>query len=152
MIGGMDYISFYGAVLATVVFAWNFYNVYQDRAKVRVEARFGCMLPDTSKEFLFIGAMNTGKRSVHLSSFGLRAGDDNFVELKITALPCELEAGRSHQEFFEGSKLPRKKFDFAWYQDETGKVHKSKSIRKMVNAYFERKVKEESNYGNCRRT
>ena len=138
----IDCTAIYGAVLSTIAIVWNIYNKSQDKPKINVTARFGFMTNDFEKTFLFVTIINKGKRSIHLKSFGLRTGKDNLFPNWVTALPCELGSGKSHDEFFEVSKLKDRQFDFAWYKDETGKLYKSKSIRKKLDTYFERKIKK----------
>ncbi|HLC56619.1 MAG TPA: hypothetical protein VJJ23_05260 [Candidatus Nanoarchaeia archaeon] len=131
-------IAFYGAFLSTIAIIWNIYNSYQDRPKIKVKTSIGFFMSDTRKTFFFIKIINNGKRSIHLSSFGLRSGKEDLIPMRVTGLPCELKAGGSHNEFFEIDKLKNKQFNFAWYQDETGKLYKGKSIKKKLNNYFKR--------------
>jgi hypothetical protein len=137
-----DYIAIYGAFLSTIAIGWNIYNNLQDKPKIKVSVRFGFIDGDNfQKPFLFVNAINSGKRSVSLSSFGLRSGNEDMITPKSFNLPCELEGGKSHTEWFEVEKLKTEKlkdrqFDFAWYRDETGKLYKSKSIKEKLNNYF----------------
>src|SRR3972149_10233246 len=135
------YIAIYGALLSTIAVGWNIYNNLQDKSKVRVETNFGFMFPDKeNKQFFFIKAINYGRRPVHLSSFGLRSDNDDVIDpLPSSGLPCELKPSSSHTEWFDMEKLKKhrdRKFDFAWYRDETGKLYKSKSIKNKFNNYF----------------
>lgn len=142
MLDRIDYLAIYGAFLSTVAIGWNIYNNLQDKPKIIVIAKFGVM-SGSDKTFLFITAINKGKRSIHLNSFGLRTEKENMIPTRITGLPCELTSGKSHDEFFEVSELENRQFDFAWYKDETGKLYKSKSIKKKLNNYFNSKKNEE---------
>ena len=139
-------IAIYGAVLATIAIGWNIYNNLQDRAKIKVETKFGFMVGDNSKKhLLFVNVMNFGKRPITLSSMGLRAEDGgNLLNLKTISLPYELGEGKSHPEWFDIEVLKGRNWKFAWYKDETGKLYKSKSIDKMIKAYF--KSKENTNF------
>lgn len=134
-------IAIYGAVLSTIALIWNIYNSSQDKPKIKVNAKFGFFSSFTGSEgpFLFINAINKGKRSVYLSSFGLRSGEEDLIPNRITGVPCELKGGASHDEFFKVDELKNKQFDFAWYKDATGKLYKSKSIKKKLNNYFRTK-------------
>lgn len=134
-------IAIYGAVLSTIALIWNIYNSSQDKSKVKVVASFGVMSSSKGVEgpFLFINAINKGKRSVYLSSFGLRSREEDLIPNRITGVPCELKGGESHNEFFKVDELKNREFDFAWYRDATGKIYKSKSINKKLNNYFKSK-------------
>jgi len=133
-------IAIYGAILSTTAIIWNIYNNLQDKPKVKVTTSFGFTFQgaETSDHLLLITAINKGKRSVYLSSFGLRSGKDNvFPALnRLTGLPCELKGGCSHTEWVEAKKLKGRTYDFAWYKDETGKLYKSKSITNKLKNYF----------------
>ena len=135
-----DYIALYGAILSTIAIGWNIYNNLQDRPKIKVTGKFGFM--DSSKgvegPFFFVEVVNKGRRSVYLSSFGLRSGEEDLIPNRITGVPCELKSGTSHNEFFKIDELKDRNFDFAWYRDETGKLYQSKSIKKKLNNYFKR--------------
>ncbi len=136
-----DYIAIYGAILSSIAIGWNIYNNLQDRPKIKIEVKFGLMSRGVGVEgpFLFIKAINKGRRSIHLSSFGLRSGEEDLVPNRITGIPCELKGGTSHQEFFKVDELKDREFDFAWYRDETGKIYKSKSMGKKLDNYFKSK-------------
>jgi len=139
-------IAIYGAVLSTIALIWNIYNNSQDKPKIKIKAKFGFFSSSTGSEgpFLFITAINKGKRPVYLSSFGLRTGEEDLVPNRITGIPCELKGGTSHDEFFKLDELKNRQFDFAWYRDATGKLYKSKSIKKKLNNYFKsKKVRKE---------
>ena len=142
-------IAIYGALVSTIAVGWSIYNSLQDKPKIRVSAKFGFMQSSKGLEediFLFIKIINKGKRSIHLSSFGLRSEKGDLIPSRITALPFELKGGTSHSEFFkmdELEKLEDKQFYFAWYRDETGRLYKSKSIRKKLNNYFNSKKKND---------
>ena len=140
---GFEYLAIYGAVLSTIAIGWNIYNNLQDKPKIEITTSFGGITDNLDKTLFIITAINRGKRSVHLSAFGLRTEDGlNLIPNRITGVPCELGPGKSHWEFFEASKLEDKRFDFAWYRDETGKVYKSKPIGHKFDTYFERKPKK----------
>ncbi|MEK6881544.1 MAG: hypothetical protein AABY22_18120 [Nanoarchaeota archaeon] len=139
-------IAIYGAVLSTIALIWNIYNSSQDKPKIKIKTKFGFFSSSTGSEgpFLFIIAINKGKRSVYLSSFGLRTGNEDLIPNRITGIPCELKGGTSHDEFFKINELKNREFDFAWYRDATGKIYKSKSINKKLNNYFKsKKTKKE---------
>ncbi|MDP2673248.1 MAG: hypothetical protein Q8O84_05535 [Nanoarchaeota archaeon] len=135
-----NYIAIYGAILSTIAIGWNIYNKLQDKPKIKIKTHFGFMTNDFKKTFFFIDAINYGKRSIYLSSFGLRSGNNDVIEPNPSfGLPCELKPGTSHTEWFDVEKLEKNKdmqFDFAWYKDETGKMYKSKSIKEKLNNYF----------------
>jgi hypothetical protein len=137
-------IAIYGAILSTIAIVWNIYNNLQDRPKIEITARFGFFGSSTGAEgpFFFVDAINHGKRSIYLSSVGLRGGKEDLVSLKSVGLPCELKAGQSHSEWFEIEKLRNRRFDFAWYKDATGKTYKSRSISKKLENYFKSKKEE----------
>ncbi len=129
-------IAIYGAMLSTIAISWNIYNTLQDKPKMRVTTSIGFFTPDTKKTFFFVEIINKGKRSGYLSSNGLRSGKGDLINMRTIGLPCELKAGDSHKEWFEINKLNDRPFDFAWYKDATGKMYKSKSIKKKLNNYF----------------
>jgi len=139
-----SYIAVYGAILSTIAIGWNIYNNLQDRPKVKVTGKFGFMTSSKGAEghFFFVKAVNKGRRSVHLSSVGLRSGDEDIMIVhRMTGLPHELKEGKSHSEWFTLNELRKLKDenklpDFAWYRDETGKLYKSKSIKNKLNNYF----------------
>ena len=133
-------IAIYGAILSTIAIGWNIYNNLQDRPKIEVKASIGFFTPDTSKTFFFVKAINKGKRPISLSSVGIRLqNDQDLINLKTFSLPSELNEGKSHTEWFELDELKNKNCGFAWYRDETGKLYKSKSIKKKLNNYFKSK-------------
>lgn len=131
-------IAIYGAVLSTAALLWKIYNNLQDKPKIKVTAEFGFLDfgKKPSETQLIITAVNKGKRSVYLSSVGLRSGKENLIKLHPVGLPCKLEGGGSHSEWFEAEKLKDRKFNFAWYRDATGKLHRSKDISKKLETYF----------------
>ena len=129
-------IAIYGAILSTIAIGWNIYNNLQDRPKIKVKASIGFFTPDTKKTFFFIKIINNGKRSAYLSSVGLRSGKEDLINMRTVSLPYELKGGGSHNEWFEIDELKNRQFDFAWYLDETGKLYRSKSIKKKLNNYF----------------
>ncbi|MBU0460636.1 MAG: hypothetical protein KJ771_07565 [Nanoarchaeota archaeon] len=131
-------VAVYGAFLSTIAIGWNIYNNLQDKPKIKVSAKFGFM-SDNEKIFLFIKAINKGRRPITLSSVGLRSGNEDLLNIKTISLPYELKESTSHLEWFDVSELENRQFDFAWYKDETGKLYKSKSIRKKLNNYFNSK-------------
>lgn len=140
-------IAIYGAVLSTIALIWNIYNSSKDKPNVKVTAKFGFTSSEvgTSEHLLIITAVNKGKRSVYLSSMGLRSGNDDLLNLHTVGLPCELKGGCSHSEWFEVSKLKKdRQYDFGWFKDATGKMYKSKSIKQKIKNYFnsEKKSKE----------
>lgn len=139
-------IAIYGAILSTIVVGWNIYNTIQDRPKVKVIVNFGAMQSSQGVEgpFLFVRAVNKGRRSVYLSSFGLRSGKDDLIPLRVTGMPCELKGSTSHTEWFtpdELKKMKGKRVFFAWYRDETGKVYKNYEITRKLDNYFKSEKK-----------
>lgn len=134
-------IALYGALLSTIALIWNIYNNSQDKPKIKVLAKFGFFGSSNGAEgpFFFVNAINKGKRSISLSSVGLRSGKEDLINTQTLSLPCELDGGKSHTEWFEIDKLKNRQFNFAWYRDETGKLHRSKSIKNKLNNYFNSK-------------
>lgn len=132
-------IATYGAILSTIAVGWNIYNNLQDKPKIKVTAKFSLFMgaEKLSKLFLFIKIVNSGRKSIHLSSFGLRTKEEDVFSLRQSALPLELSPGKSHSEHFDLDKLKDKKIELGWYRDETGKIYKTKNIRKMLENYFE---------------
>jgi hypothetical protein len=139
-------LAIYGSILSTVAILWNIYNNLQDRPKIKVTTCFGFTHSGVklSETMFLIKIVNKGKRSIYLSSFGLRSGEEDvFPQINHpTGLPCELKGGNSHTELIEVKKLHGRKYDFAWYRDETGKIYKSKSIRKKLEHYFNSEKKD----------
>jgi len=133
-----DYIAIYGAALSTIAIGWNVYNNLQDRPKIKIQAKFGFTSSEngSSENLLIITAINKGKRSVYLLSMGLRSGDEDLINTRTRSLPYELKGGDSHSESFELHKIKNRQFDFAWYRDKTGRLYKSKSVRKKLDKYF----------------
>ena len=134
-------LAIYGAVLSTIALIWKIYSNLQDKPKVKVKANFGftSSAGGTSGHLLLVTAINKGKRHVYLSSVGLRSGEEDLINIKTIGLPCELKEGSSHSEWFEVNELKDRQFDFAWYRDATGKMYKSRSIKKKLNNYFKSK-------------
>ena len=135
-----DYVALYGAVLSTIAIGWNIYHNLQDRPRIKITAKFGFFGSSNGTEgpFLFVTAINKGKRSVYLSSFGLGSGEEDFIPNRITGVPCELKGGTSHNEFFKIDELKNRPFYFAWYRDATGRLYKSRNIKEKLNNYFKR--------------
>jgi hypothetical protein len=131
--------AIYGAIVSSVALGWNIYKHLQGRPKIKVDAKFGFvdMGGKISDNLLIVSIVNKGGKSIYLSSMGLRSGNDDLLNLHTIGLPCELKGGCSHSEWFEVKKLKReRKYDFGWYKDATGKMYKTKSIRKKVENYF----------------
>src|SRR3989344_5307327 len=116
-----DYIALYGAILSTIAIGWNIYNNLQDKPKIKVTAKFGFTSSVTgiNGPLLIVKVVNKGKRSVYLSSMGLRSEKEDLLNLKTIGLPCEIKGGGSHSEWFEVSELKNRQFDFAWFRDAT---------------------------------
>jgi hypothetical protein len=141
-------IAVYGAVVSSVALGWNIYKYFQDKPKVKVTVNFGVAYSEieTSGNLLIVTAVNNGKRSVYLSSMGLRSGKEDLLNLHTKGLPCELKGGCSHSEWFEVIKLKKdRQYDFGWFKDATGKMYKSKSIKQKVNNYFKSEKTKSSN-------
>ena len=131
------FIAIYGALLSTIAVGWNIYNASQDKPKIRVITNFGFMNGSNLKKiFLFIKAINKGRRPTTLSLVGIRCEENDLINIKNNNLPFELKEGKSHSEWFDVEELKNKPCSFGWYKDETGKMYKSKSIRKKINNYF----------------
>jgi len=133
-------LAVYGAILSTIGIIW---KIYSDRPRIKVKASFGLIYYEDkvgSTSFL-VGIVNKGRRSVTLSSVGIRAGKDDLLHLKTIGLPKELGEGKSHTEWFKIDTLRGKDCDFAWYRDATGKLYKSKSIRQKLKNYFDSEKK-----------
>ena len=134
-------IAIYGAILSTIAIGWNIYNTRQDRPKVRVSAYFGIFGHSKGAEgpFFIVEAINKGRRSVHLSSVGLKGEKGNLINTTTLSLPYELKEGKSHSEWFKIEELKDREFNFVWYRDETGKIYKSGNIKKELANYFNSK-------------
>jgi hypothetical protein len=136
----VENIAIYGAVVSTIALGWNIYKYFQEKPKIKVDVKLGAIIYKKSgvgETKLIISIVNKGGKSIYLSSSGLRSGGDNFQNLSSNDLPCELKSGCSHDEFFDVKKLKRdREYDFGWYRDATGKMYKSKSIKKKINNYF----------------
>ena len=143
--GLTTYVAIYGAILSTIAIGVHIYNAIQDRPKIKVTAKFGFFgySKGVSETFFFVKAINKGRRSVHLSSVGLRGEKGDLINIHTISLPFELKEGKSHREWFKPEELKNRKLDFAWYLDETGKMYKSKSIRKKLEDYFKSERKAE---------
>ena len=137
-------IAVIAVVLSAFAILWNIYNSFQDRPKIKIIAKFGFMA-GSEKTFLFVDAINKGRRSIHLSSVGLRSDKDDLLNIHTFGLPHELKENTSHSEWFDVDKLRNRTFDFAWYKDQTGRIYKSKSIKKKLNNYFNSEKKEMKN-------
>lgn len=125
-------IASYGALLSTIGIIW---KIYSDRPKIKVNAKFGFM-SGSEKTFLFVTAINKGRRHVTLSSVGIRCEGNDLLNLKTIGLPYQLNEEGSHTEWFDVEELKNKPYSFAWYRSQTGRLYKSKSIRKKINNYF----------------
>lgn len=128
-------LAIYGAFLSTIAVSWNIYNAFQDRPKIKIETNFGSIIGD-KRTLLLIKAINKGRRPITLSSFGVRCGENDLLNIYPHNLPFELREGKSHSEWFDVKELKDKSPSFGWYRDETGKMYKSKSIKKKINNYF----------------
>lgn len=115
------------------------YDKWKERKIIKIEANLGFNGYEdggTSDTLLYLTAINNGKSSIHLSSVGLKAKDNNILKIKNSGLPVELKVGKSHIESFKLDQLKDKTINFGWYMDETGRVYKSKSIKNKINNYF----------------
>ena len=131
-------LAVYGAILSTIGIIW---KIYSDRPKIRVNAKFGFM-EGSEKTFFFVTAINNGRRHVNLSSVGIRCEENDLLNIKTISLPYQLNEGASHTEWFDVEELRNRPCSFAWYKSQTGKLYKSKSIRKKMNNYFNSEKKE----------
>ena len=131
-------LAIYGAVLSTIGIIW---KIYSNRPKIKVDARFGFMEGDMTpkKHFLFITAINKGRRPVILSSVGIRCEENDLLNIKTISLPYKLNEGASHTEWFEVEELKNKPCSFAWYRTQTGRLYKSKSITQKLKNYWDSK-------------
>lgn len=132
-------ITIYVGIVSSVALGWNIYKHFQEKPKIKVDVKFGFSHDGvkSSESLLFVKIVNKGKGSIYLSSMGLRSGNDDLLNLYTIGLPCELKGGSSHSEWFEVSKLKKdRQYDFGWYKDATGKMYKSKSIKKKIENYF----------------
>jgi hypothetical protein len=60
-------LSFYGAILSTVLVLWNI----KDRARLKLDAMIGKMHPDrTNRDYLFITMTNIGRRPILVKGWG----------------------------------------------------------------------------------
>ncbi len=139
--------AIYGAVVSSVALGWNIYKYLQEKPRINVDVKFGGVVYESGKmseNLLIVSIINKGGKSIYLSSMGLRSGNDDLLNLHTIGLPCELKGGCSHSEWFEVKKLKRdRQYDFGWYKDATGKMYKSKSIKKKVQNYFNSEKKEQ---------
>jgi len=139
----IGYIAIYGAFLSTGMFLWNIYITYQDKPKIEIKASFGGIIGIGDKRTIFIvEAVNTGKKAITLSSMGLRAGDQDILNIHVKGLPHRLIENTSHSEWFYVDTLKDHDIDFAWYKDQTGKMYKSKNIRHKFDTYFKKNGKK----------
>lgn len=132
-------IAIYGAIVSSIALGWNIYKYLQEKPKIKVDVKFGFVDfgGKISDNLLIVSIINKGGKSIYLSSMGLRSGNDDLLNLHTVGLPCELKGGCSHREWFEVKKLKRdRQYDFGWYKDATGKMYKSKSIKRKINNYF----------------
>ncbi len=135
-------IAAWGAVLSTVGIIWKVYSDLQNKAKVKVDASFAVLAGHAEAVFQ-VTAKNEGRRPITLSSLGVRSGNNDLINVWARDLPHELKEGASHTEWFELKELEGKDWDFAWYRDALGKLHKSKSIRKKLHNYFNSENKKD---------
>jgi len=142
----METLAIYGAIVSTLALGWNIYKYFQEKPKIKVNVNFGGIIYEKSgvgETQLIVSIVNKGGKSIYLSSMGLRSDKEDLLNLHPIGLPCELKGGCSHSEWFEVKKLKRdRQYDFGWYKDATGKMYKSKSIKKKIKNYFNSEKKE----------
>ena len=136
-------LAIYGSIISTLGIILSIYNYNRDKAKIKVNASIGLFsgTSEDGKVFLFIKAINSGRRPITLSSVGIRTSDGGNILMRKISLPMELSEGKSHNEWIELEKLREISCEFAWYRDETDKLYKSKNIKNMLDVYFGRRKK-----------
>ena len=119
-------VAGYAALLSTLSTIGIIWKIYADRPKIKINTSFGFMN----------GSKNKGRRPIILSSVGIRCEKKDLINIKTISLPNKLNDGESHTEWFEVEELKNKPCSFAWYRSQTGRLYKSKSIRKKINNHF----------------
>ncbi|GAI18913.1 unnamed protein product [marine sediment metagenome] len=129
-------IACYAALVATIGLGWNTYNIWRDRAKIKVRVSHGFLVygPSLSEDlYIFIEAINKGRRPVTLTSVGfkLKNGHD-IVFTKSRELPTELTEGKSYQEWISKEEIKKDcqklktSIKYAWFKDATGRIYKER--------------------------
>jgi hypothetical protein len=135
-------ISGYAALLSTGVFIWSVYWALTDKGDIKIGGFFGHLVGGIgpSKEILYFDFVNSGKRSITITTFGgklkrkyVEDGKKAFI-VNTPGLPLKLEPGDRHQVTFDdfGSVDERVK-DFIAY-DSVGRGYKMKRaiLRRLV--------------------
>ena len=99
-----ELLAIIGAIGSAVAITWNFIRTIQDRAKLKVTAWIGKILPDhADQDYLFITIVNIGRRPVLVKGWGgmEKKSVNEKCGLFITprGLPRMLKEGEYHMEY-----------------------------------------------------
>lgn len=133
-------VAWYGAIVATIsVIAsiiLGMITLLRDRASIKIKISHGFLVysPSLSEDlYIFIEAINKGRRPVTLTSLGFKLKNgNNIVFTKSRELPKELTEGKSYQEWISKKEIERDcqklktSIKYAWFKDATGKVYKGR--------------------------
>jgi len=133
-------VSWYGAIVATLSVFISLLNYLRDRSGIKVKLSEGFVgdwgnWSNSENLQIFIEAINIGRRPVTLNGvgFSLKNGRQVIVTRpELINFPYELQEGKSIQtwvdknDIFQDVARQKTKITYAWYQDATGKVYKTK--------------------------
>lgn len=124
------YIAIYGAVLATVVLAWDVLKYLRDRPHIEVKASFRILVGVQSEPKIGIDTINKGKRPVTIVAVGFTLdrppNEPNIASLIDSGLPTELREGQSHTCFRSLDAVNFTEVLNAWARDAAGREYFSK--------------------------
>ena len=140
---------FAGLIIACIALAWNIVNIVRDRSRVRIEVSFANTgyFSGSPQWYLSITAINTGRRPVTLSSVGIRLS--NHINLghipRDGEFPRKLEESESHDILMDLNAIKNNisqhsndvHMKYAWFRDQTGKLHKRKLTKKQKQRILE---------------
>lgn len=131
-------IAIYGAILSSTAIVW---NIMRDKRSIKVSASAGFIGHQDGSESTSIysfQAVNTGKRPITLTSVGIEI--ENGISSQFiddTNLPKKLNEGDKVSFYRESSELKKElanhKPKYLWFNDTTGKIYKSKSVKKLFS-------------------
>lgn len=138
-------IAIYGAIVATIVAAWNIYREATNRGRLRVQAVEADMIAPgvgaIANGKLWIKVTNVGRQSIFLTKIGGRnkrgSTRSHFVLITAKQLPVKLEPGEEWDDTSaDVSSLDPQKVRYLAAWDSMGKVHKVP--RRQLKELFKR--------------
>jgi hypothetical protein len=134
-----DLVAFWGAIVSTVVGAWNIFKASQDRRKLKLSAFIGKMYPDhTDRDYLVLSMANVGRRPILVNGWGgekkKNAEGKKEIFIKPCGLPRMLKEGEDHIEYAHDLSFLNDELETIHVWDSSGKEwHISrKNFRKLM--------------------